>query len=102
MTTLSAAYFVDKMGRKTLLLIGMFAMLFSLLLLSFVLVFYNSNESAQGAIAVVATLIYVFGFAIGLGAVAWVVMSEIVPTRIRTKAFSLFVSINWGCNLAIG
>jgi hypothetical protein len=29
-------------------------------------------------------------------------MSEIMSTRMRTKAFSLFVSINWGCNLVIG
>lgn len=90
------------MGRKTLLLAGLFAMLLALLLLSVILVAYNSNESAQGIIAVIATLIYVFGFAIGPGAVSWVIMSEIVPTRIRTKAFSLFVSINWGCNLIIG
>ena len=29
-------------------------------------------------------------------------MSEIMTTRLRTKAFGLFVSINWGCNLLIG
>lgn len=29
-------------------------------------------------------------------------MSEIMPTRLRSKAFSLFVSLNWGCNLLIG
>ena len=62
----------------------------------------NIEEGAQGIIAVLATLTYVFGFAIGLGSVAWVIMSEIVPIRIRTKAFSLFVSINWACNLIIG
>jgi hypothetical protein len=29
-------------------------------------------------------------------------MSEIMPTRLRIKAVSLFMSINWGCNLIIG
>ena len=29
-------------------------------------------------------------------------MSEIMPTHLRAKAFSLFVSINWGLNLVIG
>lgn len=29
-------------------------------------------------------------------------MSEIMSTRLRTKAFGLFVSINWGFNLVIG
>lgn len=29
-------------------------------------------------------------------------MSEIMPTRLRMKAVSLFLSVNWGCNLIIG
>ena len=29
-------------------------------------------------------------------------MAEIMPTRLRTKAFGLFVSLNWGANLVIG
>ena len=43
-----------------------------------------------------------YGFASGLGAVAWVVMAEVMSTRLRSKAFGLFVSINWGVNLLIG
>ena len=34
--------------------------------------------------------------------VCWVVMSEIMSTRLRSKAMSLFLSINWACNLLIG
>jgi MFS family permease len=52
-------------------------------------------------VAVISVLSYIVGYAVGLGAVAWVVLSEIVPTRIRGKAFSLFVSVNWLCNLVI-
>lgn len=78
-------------------------MLGSLLLLSIILLAGNGiGGGGQGAIAVIAVLLFVFGFAIGLGAVVWVVMSELMPTRLRTKAFSLFVSINWGFNLLIG
>ena len=29
-------------------------------------------------------------------------MSEIMPTRLRTKAVALFLSVNWGCNLIVG
>lgn len=29
-------------------------------------------------------------------------MSEIMPTRLRMKAVSLFLSVNWGANLVIG
>ncbi len=35
-------------------------------------------------------------------AVVWTVMSEIMPDRLRIKAVSLFLSVNWGCNLIIG
>jgi hypothetical protein len=34
--------------------------------------------------------------------VTWTVMSEIMPTRLRMKAVSLFLSVNWGANLVIG
>jgi len=43
----------------------------------------------------------VCGFAIGLGAVAWVVMGEVVPTRVRGKANSLFIAENWIWNLIL-
>jgi MFS family permease len=102
LTTVLAAYLVDIYGRKTLLLHGLILMVGALLLLSLVLTLCNSDETAQGAVAVIATLIFVFGFAIGIGAVLWVIMSEIVPTRIRTKAVGLFLSINYGFNLGIG
>mmetsp|Transcript_1782 Transcript_1782/g.2799 ORF Transcript_1782/g.2799 Transcript_1782/m.2799 type:complete len:518 (-) Transcript_1782:256-1809(-) len=97
-----ATYLVDIMGRKQLLEYGTNLMTGSLLLLSIILLTANGSEKVQGFVAVFAVLVYVVGFAIGLGAVSWVVMSEIMSTRLRTKAFGLFVSINWGANLIIG
>lgn len=91
------------MGRKTLLLSGTTIMFVALMILSMVLWYGDSmGETTQGMIAVISVLLYIFGFAIGLGAVSWVVMSEIMPTRLRTKAMSLFLGINWGSNLIIG
>jgi sugar porter (SP) family MFS transporter len=97
-----AAYLVDVMGRKQLLLRGTNLMTCALLVLSITLLAANNSQTLQGYIAVFAVLFFVIGFAIGLGAVSWVVMSEIMSTRLRTKAFGLFVSINWGFNLVIG
>jgi hypothetical protein len=86
-----------------LLLIGTTIMLGSLLVLSMVLWHGGGfGESTQGLIAVIAVLVYIFGFAIGLGSVCWAVMTEIMPTRLRTKAVSLFLSLNWGANLVVG
>ena len=72
-----------------------------LLLLSSILYAADSEPTVQGIIAVVAVLIFIAGFAIGLGAVVWVLMSEMMPDRLRVKAMSLFLSINWGANLII-
>lgn len=101
-TTVFSASLVDSMGRKRLLLVGTATMLAGLLVLSSVLVSKGAASAAQGLVAVVALLVYVFGFAIGLGAVVWVIMSELIPTRVRTKALSLFLCISWGSNLVVG
>ena len=83
-TSMYAATIIDDMGRKTLLLGGTFIMLCALIIVSFVLLFGDFlGTTLQGIIAVVAVLIYIFGFAIGLGCAA-------------------FVSFNWGFSLLIG
>jgi MFS family permease len=73
----------------------------ALALLSPVLLAMNNNTQAQGALAVVAVLIYVIGFAVGLGAVCWVIMTEVIPDRLRVKAISIFLNVSWACNLVI-
>eukprot|EP01040_Poterioochromonas_malhamensis_P015305 gene15305-17114_t len=98
--TYVSAKLVDRSGRKTLLQSGTLVMLAALLVLCIVLL-SPINSTAQGVIAVIAVLFFVAGFAIGLGAVVWTVISEIMPTRLRSKAVSLFLSINWAINLII-
>ena len=102
LSTLVSVQLMDKHGRRTLLLWGTSIMCGSLIVLASVLLLANGNETIQGMISVCAILVFVFGFAIGLGAVSWVVMAEIMPTRLRTKAYGMFVSISYGCNLFIG
>ena len=100
LSTVWSASLVDKMGRKILLFWGTVIMMGGLVVLSSVLL--AGTGSSTGFIAVVALLVYVFGFAIGQGAVIWVMMSELMPTRVRTKAVSLFLCISWGSNLVVG
>lgn len=102
LATFVATGFTDKWGRKFLLLLGCSIMFAALLILSSVLSLGNDDEQTQGYIAVCSTLMFVVGFSIGLGPVSWVIMSEMMPTRIRTKAYGLFLSVNWFWNLSIG
>jgi len=100
--SIASASLVDAAGRKVLLSIGVNVMLAALLVLSLVLLTANDESVIQGIVAVAAVLTFVLGFAMGLGAVVWVMMSELLPTRLRMKAVSLFLSINWGFNLIVG
>jgi len=99
--TIVCVYLVDRAGRRSLLIVGTCVMVGALLLLGIVLLAMNDSPDAQGIIAVIALLLFVCGFAVGLGAVAWVVMGEVVPTRVRGKANSLFVAENWAWNLIL-
>lgn len=52
--------------------------------------------------AVAATLLFISGFSLGQGSVCWILLTEIVPSRIRAQAFSIFTAVNWLSNLFIG
>lgn len=41
----------------------------------------------QGLLAVTFVLTFVAGFAVGLGAVSWTILSEVLPTRVRSKVW---------------
>lgn len=100
LATIFSAYIIDIYGRKILLFSGTCIMCVALVILSAALL--SDDSSNTGLFAVMAVLLYVFGFAIGLGAVVWVMMSELIPTRSRSKAVSLFLTINWVGNFCIG
>eukprot|EP01039_Chlorochromonas_danica_P000137 gene135-145_t len=89
--TLVSVVLVDHAGRRVLLLRGCYIMLGSLIVLAVVLL-SNTPSEAQGGVAVAAVLLYVTGYSIGLGAVMWVIMPEIMSTRLRMKAVTLFLS----------
>lgn len=112
LATIGSASLMDKYGRKIFLLVGTSIMFVALLTLSTSLIIDgqhhndvdndNSGISLAGIIAVLSVLFFVFGFAIGLGAVIWVMMSELMRNRTRGKAVSIFLSINWASNFVIG
>jgi sugar porter (SP) family MFS transporter len=94
---------IDRLGRKPLLLIGSGGMAVSLGLLGFVL--RGADEAGQTGgsttLMVACILAYVAFFAIGLGPVVWLLMSEIFPTRIRGRAMSLATISLWAACLVV-
>jgi len=95
--TLVAIAAIDKLGRKRLLLLGVSGMVLSLTVISLAF-FLNRFE---GYLILVCMLAYIASFAISLGPVTWVLISEIFPNRLRSKAMSVAVMALWLTNFLL-
>lgn len=89
--TLLAVNFIDKMGRRTLMLIGSFGLIITLALVSYA--FYTQSFSGWGI--TVYLLVYMAFFAFSQGAVIWVFISEIFPNQVRAKGQTLGSFTHW-------
>ncbi len=106
--TFIAMYTVDKLGRKPLLMIGGFGMLLGFLLMGFTLYFsdYSSVNSAglpalsptEGIISLIGILVFIASFAMSMGPIVWVLLSEIFPNKIRSAAMAIAVAAQWMAN----
>ena len=94
--TLFAMTLIDKLGRKTLLLIGSIGTAACLAGVSTIF-FVNRYQS----FLLWLLLLYIAFFAVSQGAVIWVYLSEVFPTRVRAKGQSLGSSTHWIMNALI-
>jgi SP family galactose:H+ symporter-like MFS transporter len=98
--TVLAIRLMDRVGRRPLLLVGVAGQIVGLAILG--LAFQLHQLSAfLGYLAIISLAIYVGSFAIGLGPVFWLMISEIYPLRVRGAAMSIATFANWGLNLAV-
>ena len=98
--TLVAMQLIDRVGRRPLLLVSLAGMALSLFVLGLAFSLKQLSGSL-GWIAVASLMVYVGSFAIGLGPVFWLILSEIYPLRIRGRAMSVGTVANWGANLLV-
>ena len=98
--TILAVRIIDRAGRRLLLLIGLIGMTLSLALLGLVFSF-ESTSGAAGLLATVCLALYIASFAISLGPVFWLMISEIYPLNIRGSAMSVAALCNWGSNFIV-
>jgi sugar porter (SP) family MFS transporter len=98
--TVVAIRLIDSVGRRALLLTGLLGMAVCLLLLG--LGFAISGSSAAlGWLTALSLAAYVGFFAIGLGPVFWLLISEIFPLYIRGRGMGVATIANWGSNLLV-
>lgn len=94
--TLVAMSLIDKLGRKALLLIGSVGM--AICLGGVGMVFYSQQHQN---LLIIFLVVYIACFAISIGAVIWVYISEVFPNRVRSKGQSLGSSAHWIMNAII-
>jgi SP family galactose:H+ symporter-like MFS transporter len=101
LATLIAVAWVDKFGRRPLLLTGLVGMTVSLgaVGLSFAAM-ENTAETATsttvgGIVTVLALVVFIASFAFSMGPIVWTLISEIYPNRVRGRAISVATAANW-------
>lgn len=87
---------VDRLGRKPLLLVGSVAMAVAMFALGGLF-----DARAVGAWALVAVVAYIAGFALSWGPVVWVLLAEMFPNSVKSKAMAIAVAAQWSVNLFV-
>lgn len=107
-STFFGIYFVEIFGRRKCLLWGSAAMICCYVVYASVGVtrLYpngKSQPSSKGAgnCMIVFTCFFIFSFATTWAPIAFVVVAETFPLRIKTKAMSISISANWTWNFLI-
>jgi len=102
--TLVAVMWVDRFGRKPLLLIGTTGMFLSLVTVGAMFFSLDKidagttarvSESQAGIVTVIALVVFIASFAFSLGPVVWTVINEIFPSEVRGKAVAVATAANW-------
>lgn len=106
LATFVAITFIDRFGRRPLLLAGLTGMIVSLAGLTLAFIFLEdqgktTGTSFLGLATLVLLVIYIASFAFSLGPVVWTMISEIFPTRVRGRAIAVATAANWGAAFVV-
>ena len=102
--TLVAVLWVDRFGRKPLLLIGSAGMFVSLLVVGGAFFHIDSISASQraaqgttdaGILALVGLVAFIASFAFSLGPVVWIMINEIFPGPVRARGVAFATAVNW-------
>jgi len=99
LATFVAIAFVDRLGRRPLLIAGMTGMLVGLIGLSVTNLYEsttNDTHTIVGSLSIIWMMVFIASFAFSLGPVVWTIISEVFPTNVRAKGMSVATAVNWG------
>jgi sugar porter (SP) family MFS transporter len=107
LATLIAIAYIDRVGRRRLLLTGLFGMAISLVAVGAAFLFItapktgaaplvNAAPTAAGIVTLCALVGFIVCFAFSMGPVVWTVINEVFPAHIRGRAVAVATAVNWG------
>lgn len=99
--TIVAVFFTDRLGRKPLLYIGLTGVMLSLAALGCAFRFEDLLGDSMKWVAVGSLVSYIVCFAISLGPIGWILVSEVFPLKIRGVAMSMCTVANFGFNFFV-
>ncbi|HEY8212789.1 MAG TPA: sugar porter family MFS transporter [Methylocystis sp.] len=99
--TLVAMYFLDRIGRKPLLSIGFAGMACSLFATGVVFSAMREASIAQECLALLTILSFIAFFAVSIGPIGWLMISELYPTTLRGRAMSIPTASHWLFNAIV-
>ena len=85
LATVIALVLVDRVGRKPLLYWGVGGMTLSLFTLSFAFHHQAALGSSLGIVATGCLMVYITCFAFSMGPIAWIIVAEVFPLRLRGR-----------------
>ena len=94
--TFVAIYTVDSLGRRPLFLAGTVGMFLGLSILGTTI--YTQQ---MGIVSLLAILLFIGSFAMSMGPVVWVMLSEMFPNSVRSVAMSIAVAAQWLFNAIV-
>ena len=77
---------IDKLGRRRLILVGMSIVIIALLVIA--AAFRHMFGEASGIVNIISILVFVAFYAISLGGIPYIIMSEIFPLNVRHLGMS--------------
>jgi sugar porter (SP) family MFS transporter len=98
--TILAMSLVDRLGRRPLLIVGLIPMTISLAVFALAIALGKGSEAAN-VLAVICLAVFITGFAVSLGPLPYVLMSEVFPQALRGPGMGLAGATAWGVNVIV-
>ena len=96
--TVFAIIYVDKIGRRNLLIFGFVGTFLSLMSLC---IFYRYQVSWLPALSILCLMVYILSFAISIGPIPHIAMAEIFPLHVRGAGMGFSAMSNWSFNTVV-